>query len=116
MRCPVLAHSADDRDRRQDCCYFQACGRDGRCDTFDSCVDPTTQNAVRCCSDTEISNWDQRNEECPWTESDVGQGWDCQGDMTWSQANVQCTDVGGRLCTLDEIDCARGTGCGFDTR
>ena len=36
--------------------------------------------------------------------------------MTWSQANVQCTDVGGRLCTLDEINrgCAAGTGCNFD--
>jgi hypothetical protein len=39
-------------------------------------------------------------------------------ELNHDDAVVHCASIGGRLCTLDEVErqCVRGTGCGFDYR
>eukprot|EP00951_Prasinocladus_malaysianus_P014453 scaffold109934_cov41-Prasinocladus_malaysianus.AAC.1 len=41
----------------------------------------------------------------------------CLSDLTWTEADLACTNAGARLCTLAELENeeARGTGCKFDT-
>jgi hypothetical protein len=42
----------------------------------------------------------------------------CSGLISWNSAKTFCEDVGGRLCTLNELfaDEARGTGCIYDSQ
>jgi len=77
-------------------------------------ADPGDQHEVRCCSDTQISGWQQRV-DCPWAESDAGMG-GCHGEKTFAEAEAICASANARLCTAEELvnDCSRGTGCGFD--
>lgn len=88
------------------------------CNELDYCAVPTETHEVRCCSDTQITGWAQRNTDCPWTESDrfSSTAMDCIHGMTFGQADEFCTSVGARLCTANEVarECTRGTGCGHD--
>lgn len=68
--------------------------------------------AVRCCSDTEKG--DGWVEKCGiWAESEVSFCY----VVDWATANMICSMVGARLCTVNEIenDCTSDTGCAFNS-
>ena len=50
-----------------------------------------------------------------WGGSD--EGFDCQENKTFAQAEAICATAGARLCTVAELEgsCAAGSGCGFDS-
>ena len=47
---------------------------------------------------------------------DFGQGVDCSGPVSWTEARDFCEGVGARLCTEDELlnDETKGSGCALD--
>ena len=49
-----------------------------------------------------------------WGGSD--EGFDCQENKTFAQAEAICATAGARLCTVAELEdeCTRGTGCFHD--
>ena len=70
---------------------------------------------VRCCSETQLSSTWLKNEGCSvWGGSD--EGFDCQENKTFAQAEAICATAGARLCTVAELedDCTVGTGCFHD--
>jgi hypothetical protein len=86
----------------------------------DYCAPASELHEVRCCSDEQIDNYQQRNECEVWAESQflsVGEGGDgCVHDADLGTAIAVCAVDGARLCTLSEIQgaCTAGTGCGHD--
>ena len=89
------------------------------CGRPDKCTETSPQNSidtdlheVRCCSDTEITDWVNRNGI--WTESNIGGS--CHLEKTWSEAYYICDGVGARLCTQQELEdgTASSTGCGLN--
>jgi hypothetical protein len=86
----------------------------------DYCSSAEELHEVRCCSDTQIDNYQQRNGCAVWAESQflsVGEGGDgCVHDASLATAVNTCWVDGARLCTLEEIQgaCTAGTGCGHD--
>mmetsp|Transcript_13186 Transcript_13186/g.22592 ORF Transcript_13186/g.22592 Transcript_13186/m.22592 type:complete len:223 (-) Transcript_13186:830-1498(-) len=75
------------------------------------------KHAIKCCSKEEVGPLWQKSpygkERCPFAY--VMSEPECK-HYTFHEANVFCGSVGGRLCTLEELDglCAAGSGCGFD--
>jgi len=67
---------------------------------------------VRCCSDSNLENWTQHAGCDIWTETDID---GCQS-LPFDLALAHCVKLGGRLCTVSELEsnCAYGTGCGYD--
>lgn len=106
--------------------YQLACGA-----TTGTCPSPRQREAlkdelheVRCCSDTNTA-WRHptHSDTCKnrlgrdvYGESDNGFG--CNAEKTFDEANAICSSVSARLCTVDELeaDCTRGTGCGYDSQ
>ena len=52
---------------------------------------------------------------CPWRESDAWAA-GCQSSTTHDEASTFCAGVGGRLCTLQELErsCVQGSGCRYN--
>lgn len=121
--CPPGKASAGIRLQQWAACGGGTNERLGQCDGVDSkLVDEFHALPLRCCSDISIAGWVRRPfkndprtrnaEYCDvWTESDAN--WDCQYSLTYTNAGEFCASVGGRLCTLQEVEdgCAHGTGC-----
>jgi hypothetical protein len=103
-----------------------ACGRttSDSCEGEDVCAPSSEAHEVRCCSDTELAGYQQRNDCEVWAESQffsVGnQGFSedegCVSDADLFTAQQTCLADGARLCTLAEMvaDCTAGTGCQHD--
>merc|ERR1712100_35518 len=103
-----------------------SCGNPANNDCLDDyCSSAEELHEVRCCSDSQIDNYQQRNGCEVWAESQflsVGEpgggteGPGCVHDADLSTALATCSGDGARLCTLEEIQgsCTAGTGCGHD--
>merc|ERR1719152_564999 len=103
-----------------------SCGNPNNNNCLDDYCSPATElHEVRCCSDEQIDNYQQRNGCEVWAESqflsvgEPGGGEDgpgCVHDADLSTAFDTCAADGARLCTLEEIQgsCTQGTGCGHD--
>jgi hypothetical protein len=81
----------------------------------DSCASPEELHEVRCCSDTQLTGYQQKNGCEVWAESQfasVG----CASDRTFEEAAGICAGDNARLCTLEEVQngCTAGTGCSHD--
>ena len=97
------------------------CGKPGfQCEDKDFFRLDTDPAAVRCCSGTDKVGWTKREGCDVWAESDHEwpQGLDCSDSLTFEEAEVLCAEVGGRLCTAEEVaaGCTAGTGCDFDVK
>jgi len=70
--------------------------------------------AVRCCSDTELPNFSQRGDTCPFAETEING--ECYRSVVYQEAVSLCASIGARLCTKDELErrCTTGTGCGHN--
>jgi len=108
------------------------CGGGGSSDAATvSCGNPANNNCednycapvdelheVRCCSDSQIDGYQQRNGCEVWAESifSTQDGDGCVHDSPYSTALAVCAEEGARLCTVDELEaaCTQGTGCGHD--
>ena len=66
------------------------------------CTDDGDTAAVRCCDNTGGG----------YTKFDG----DCFDGKTYVEAVAVCSVQGYRLCSKDEIDQTKGSGCGFDDR
>mmetsp|Transcript_36142 Transcript_36142/g.87378 ORF Transcript_36142/g.87378 Transcript_36142/m.87378 type:complete len:620 (-) Transcript_36142:2728-4587(-) len=102
--------------------YYVVCGGTGACAGGTALLnsnrvtdDTGADIAVRCCSDTAITNWTQYV-GCPYATS-VFSG-NCYRSKNWYDAGVLCGSVGARLCTRTEIEnhCTSGTGCAHNNR
>lgn len=83
------------------------CGTDG-CENQVLSVPSNTKNSVRCCSDTEKTEWPKKEEKCPYV-SNVS----CVATTTYDVARAICLSEGARLCTKAELftNCASEVGC-----
>merc|ERR1711988_1104888 len=98
-----------------------SCGNPANNNCLDDYCSPNDElHEVRCCSDSQIDNYQQRNDCEVWAESQflsVGEGGDgCVHDAPLVTAIEVCMMEGARLCTVEEIQgaCTAGTGCGHD--
>jgi hypothetical protein len=86
-----------------------------------SCADPSEGHEVRCCSDTELPGYQQKNGCAVFAESQflsVGEGDDgCVHEADFATAALTCDTDGARLCTSLEVTarCTSGTGCDNDS-
>lgn len=96
--------------------------------TYGSCegemlpADKSELHEVRCCRDSPVTGWTKSSVggdicENVWSESEVGSDKYCQ-PSSFRQALEMCTNMGGRLCTSEEIlaGCTQGSGCGHDRK
>mmetsp|Transcript_45698 Transcript_45698/g.67468 ORF Transcript_45698/g.67468 Transcript_45698/m.67468 type:complete len:1196 (-) Transcript_45698:285-3872(-) len=86
------------------------CGRRNQCAAGnEKVVSAETKHAVRCCSDSNIQGWRQ-NDGCNVWAASV-----CVKE-TFSLAVEKCKEIGGRICTKDELqaECTGYTGCSYD--
>mmetsp|Transcript_30566 Transcript_30566/g.71584 ORF Transcript_30566/g.71584 Transcript_30566/m.71584 type:complete len:1742 (-) Transcript_30566:198-5423(-) len=97
------------------------CGRRDKCTELHGAAarmeDPLEGNVheLRCCSDEPLAGWRQEVGCSVWAQSnftDVG----CSGAITYAEAEIKCSAVGGRLCEKSELvnNCAISTGCDYD--
>jgi len=113
---PILEQCLDEtQGDTTDVKHWAACGRKNRCNNEpNGDFSYEVPHEVRCCSDDEIAGWKKYN-NCPYTQSVlIGE---CYAEQNFFMAECICGKYNGRLCTREEIEdsnCARGTGCGFD--
>jgi len=91
--------------------FYAVCGGSG-CQEGKVLAEHIDNNhKVRCCSDVAVPGWKKWDHCGVWARSNFN---GCH-EMTFSEANVLCTENGARLCTLEELgkDCTKGSGCGF---
>ena len=108
--------------------YLLACGSSahwtGDCGGQTAAADTAERHEVRCCKDSvtkpEGGTWNQyagRGAICAnvWGESEDSSG-TCQHALHYGEALAMCDDLGGRLCTAEELlaECTRGSGCQHD--
>ena len=108
--------------------YLLACGSsdhwNGDCGGQTAAADTAERHEVRCCKDSvtkpEGGTWNQyagRGAICAnvWGESEDSSG-TCQHALHYGEALAMCADLGGRLCTAEELlaECTRGSGCQHD--
>ena len=102
--------------------FLLACGATtGTCSGQTVAADSSETHEVRCCSDTDLgSGWTQmttRGAAClnVWGRSEDINGI-CQNALNYGEALTMCANLGGRLCTTEELlaDCADGSGCMFN--
>ena len=105
--------------------YMLACGSsahwNGDCGGQTLAADTAERHEVRCCSDTNLGGgWYQysgRGAICQnvWGESEDINGV-CQHALHYGEALAMCAELGGRLCTAEELlaECTRGSGCSHD--
>ena len=85
-----------------------------------ACVAASESHELRCCSDVELTGYQQKNDCSVWAESQlasVGDGTDgCVTAATYEEALSLCNGDGGRLCSVAELEsgCTAGTGCFHD--
>lgn len=84
-------------------------------------ADVAEQHEVRCCKDSETkpSGWANQNSQSAacqnvWSASNIPS---CVHSANFGQALSLCANMGGRLCTAEEItaDCTAGSGCSHDS-
>jgi hypothetical protein len=107
--------------------FMLACGSsahwNGDCGGQTLAADTAERHEVRCCKDS-VTNpgggWYQyagRGTICEnvWGESEDSNGV-CQHALHYGEALAMCADLGGRLCTSEELlaECTRGSGCSHD--
>ena len=95
--------------------HWIMCGRPGGCsEEQERLVDDSTSHEVRCCSDIYILGWSKKF-GCPWAASSAG--FQCQHVLDFQAATAFCSEVGGRLCTKEEIGigCTAASGYNHDT-
>jgi len=95
--------------------YFALCGRRDRCSEREGSYPVDTEHEVRCCAEEKIDNSFKKKANCDvWASSYINGK--CIKEATHQEASISCSNIGARLCTVDELngDCTRGTGCGFD--
>ncbi len=102
--------------------YYVSCGNPNNDECEDGyCAEAMELHEVRCCSDTYIEGYEQRNGCEVWAESEflsVGEGSDgCVHESPFATAEAVCELEGARLCTLEEVldGCTGGTGCVHDS-
>merc|ERR1719491_1102396 len=96
--------------------YFALCGRRDRCSEREGSYPVDTEHEVRCCAEEKIDNSFKKKANCDvWASSHIDDG-KCINEATHQEASISCSNIGARLCTVDELNgnCTRGTGCGFD--
>lgn len=103
--------------------FIVACGDDPKddqnswgnsCSPEDAVIAILTDlHNVRCCSNTEITDWTKKADCNVWTNTISP---DCSSDKTYLEAKTICEDQGtnSRLCSAEELKCASGSDCGFD--
>ena len=103
--------------------HFVACGKIGKCSEDEEVVPDGSSHEVRCCSNDEKPNYQQKNSQlntvvpiCPYSASKIGSNDICHSSKTYDEALEICVSDGARLCTANELlaGCSRGTGCGHD--
>jgi hypothetical protein len=112
--------------------YLLGCGASSystACAGNTAATNTAEEHEVRCCKDSTdtddlsssgwtrgSTNWTPTSSTCTnvWARSEDADG-NCQTLNFW-EARAMCTDLGGRLCTSEELleDCTRGSGCGGD--
>jgi hypothetical protein len=110
-------------------CHLIACGStaNGCSAEPPRCAPNAEEHEVSCCSATNVTPGDGVND---WVrnfrdtcDGDVwglrrpsGRNGSCNHAATYDEAIAWCADLGGRLCTANEIntDCTRGSGCSHD--
>ena len=94
------------------------------------CASLPAASQVRCCSDKKLSGTGPGSNSGPgwfkhagWCEDrsvwgGSNEGFDCQYNSNFTQAEDFCDGVDARLCTVAELEagCAAGTGCNHDYR
>jgi len=95
------------------------CGKQGACGGDDTVAENSIPQEVRCCSETMIPGWRKRPGCSVWAHSRLG--YDdrvCHNEKDFATAESICVANNGRLCTKEELEnnCAKGTGCGFDSQ
>jgi hypothetical protein len=96
-------------------CHELSCGTAGGCGETAYCANDMETHEVGCCSSIEIAGWRAPTGSClVWGERDLGGS--CQYSATFGAAKTYCESIGGRLCTVAELeaDCTYKTGCIFD--
>ena len=91
------------------------CGRSGSCsEEPPRCANNAELHEVGCCADTEVADFTKRAGCDVWGARNPGDA-ECQHSLNFDDASAFCASVGGRLCTVAELeaDCNRG-GCGYD--
>jgi len=124
-------------ESHSDCCSnlcdttTETCVREGEehekhwviCGSVDGCsegkerlVGVSTKHEVRCCKDgNEAGNGFSFRNDCDVLAGSKFGGV-CYHDMNFADAMQLCSNVGGRLCSRNEIEnrCTKGTGCQHD--
>jgi hypothetical protein len=102
--------------------YLLACGSSSSrsCKGQTAAANEAADHEVRCCRDSPASGWAQpssRDDICSdvWGRSTDANGV-CQDALNHEEASAMCAEMGGRLCTAEELlgDCTRDTGCGHN--
>ena len=99
-----------------------ACGATtGTCSEQTLAADSSETHEARCCSDTNLgSGWSQLSNRGAICTNVWGRSEDsnevCQDALNYGEALAMCANLGGRLCTAEELlaDCTRGSGCSHD--
>lgn len=102
--------------------YLLACGSSSAsCSGQTVAADKAEDHEVRCCRDSDASGWNKfrdRGAICSdvWGRSADSDGV-CQNALNYEEASAMCTEMGGRLCSSQELlaDCTRDTGCGHNS-
>ena len=110
--------------------YLLVCGASSyntACAGNTAATNTAEEHKVRCCKDSTVdlsssgwtrgsTNWTPSDSTCDnvWARSEDADG-NCHTLNFW-EARAVCTDLGGRLCTSEELlaDCTRGAGCQAD--
>ena len=92
-----------------------ACGATtGTCSGQTLAADSSETHEARCCSDIDLGSGWTKNAVCDnvWSRSEDINGV-CQDALNYGEALDMCANLGGRLCTAEELlaDCTRDTGC-----
>jgi len=115
LRATIMADASEELAAMADACVADAChitmaGRPSRASSLEAhpeqCTADGNTAAVRCCDDSGggYSKLGCSNSNC------------CNNDKTYTEAVALCSAQGYRLCTKDELDQTRGSGCGFDNK
>ena len=105
--------------------YWSVCGSTGstKCSLEPVSSAIVEEHRVRCCADTYIGVGWKQHSNCinagfeVWGDSEINGV--CISKKTYVEAENACHQMkGARLCTKEEVeaDCARGTGCGYDSK
>jgi len=81
----------------------------------DSCQPVESLHALRCCSELKLPGFElMGGRDCHVFGASDFASVGCVYEVTFADAQKICADEGARLCTSQELKCAKGTGCQND--